>query len=159
MQGLTCPAPGCEKYFANKSGTASHMAQIGDSEHHWNSYGEAVETLESDGDNRNTASGSEGKDDPTDPGPAGEPGGSGDDETQPEEDHPENPLLGGPSRRGTVETCPDCADTLDRLGDGMRFSGTVEGKEMSVTTDRGDLGCESCGLIKSESGTVIRNVE
>lgn len=162
MQGLTCPAEGCEKHCANKDGTASHMAQTGDSQHPWNSYDEAAETLESGGENPETASGSESNDSLNPPGDGDEPGGSRDDADHVEQDDGdadrENPILRGPSRRGTVETCPDCGDALDRLGSGMSFIGDVEGNEMKVTTDDGDLGCESCELIKSESGTVIRNV-
>lgn len=134
------------------------MAQKGDSQHPWESHSEALEELNSEGENRSTAEGSDGGSDPVTGGSPPSDGTGGD-----RDDDPENPLLESPGwRESTAPSCPECGDDMERVGEGMAFSGLTEhaGGKRRVTgrTEPSDMMCDGCSIIRDNSGKIVTNV-
>jgi len=74
---------------------------------------------------------------------------------------PDNPLLHVPdSEPRQVPRCPDCGNMTERVGSGLRFSGTQNGDEVTGTTDETTRVCHECDVIvDGDDDMIIKNVK
>lgn len=129
-----CPVDGCAFRRPKPGNTASHAWQKHD---RWNGYEEALQAVEEYNENRKTASGSGD----------GDGGVGGSDET------PANPLLSMPDHRSEGRPpCPDCGDTMEPTGAGMKLEATrrTDGQTFIATTESGDMVCHDCSVYRTD---------
>ena len=126
--------PGCGVPYDRPSSTASHAYQIGDSQHPWESYEEALRAVNSHQKEQHN------EDVGGDP-PTPTPTGSGD------------PSMAAPPRRGEPEhVCPECGETTDRMSGGRVLTVQTPDGQRHGTTDEGDRLCRECSTVISTDG-------
>lgn len=134
---MTHSCPGCNRVFDSERGRTSHASQTGDSQHPWDSYAEVRETVDSDGDNRKTAEGSDNEAGP-------KPGGS---------TTLDDPSLAAPEwGRDRADLCEECGTRMSRLAEGQQITVEVEGETKTGESEKGDMKCEHCGIVVTSNG-------
>lgn len=137
-----CTCPYCGDRFDGIVGVSRHIAKKPDSQHPIDEYEEAREYyLEERPDDRVVVERGETT------------------ETEDVTDHETCVAFTSPGFRDmTDKACPECGSRLIETGIGMRFEGEHDGQKVVGETEEGDRMCKECMLIRSEDGTVVKNV-
>lgn len=135
------------------------MLHTKDPQHTATTYREAVETLESGGqddyaeDNDKTPVGEDGGSDGTDDTPASA-ADSGTGSESPYDDA-ENPLLEMPQVKKTNgPACPECGGSMKDVAKDQFFKGTVDGSEQTARTEGNEHRCTNCKIMTDGNVTM-----